>query len=48
MRSFIVLCHYDGVLKSEEKDFVNIGGERRVVLKDTDVSFDIFERQKDV
>lgn len=45
MRSVVVLCHCDGILKSEEEDHIYIGGERRVFLIDGDVPFDIFESQ---
>lgn len=45
MRSYIVLCHYNGILRSEEEDPVYIGGEKRVLLVDGDVPFDLFESQ---
>lgn len=32
----MVLCYYDGILRSEEKDPVYIGSERRVVLVNGD------------
>lgn len=42
----MVLCHYDGILKSEEEGSVYIGGERRVVLIDNDATFEHFESKK--
>lgn len=33
----MVLCYYDGFLRSDEEDPVHIEGERRVVLIDDDV-----------
>lgn len=39
----MVLCHYDGVLRSGEEYLVYIGGERRVVLTNGDVAFEHFE-----
>lgn len=38
-----MLCHYNGILKSEKEDLVYIGGERRVVLINRNVTFDQFE-----
>lgn len=43
MRSVLLLCHYDGILTSEADDPVYIGSERKVILLDGDVFFDLFE-----
>lgn len=45
MKSLLVLCHYDGTLRREEKDLVFVEGDRRVVLIDKDVMSDEFECQ---
>lgn len=45
MRSFEILCHYDGIFRSKEEDHLYIGGGRRVILIDGDVTFNIFESQ---
>lgn len=36
----MLLCHCDRTLSSEEEDFVYIGGERMIVLLDSEVTFD--------
>lgn len=41
----MLLCHYDGILISEEEDAVCIEGERRIILLDDDISYDLFESQ---
>lgn len=41
----MVLCQYDGILKNEEEDRMYVEGERKVVLVDRDVMFDMFESQ---
>lgn len=43
MRPIIVVFHYDGILRSEEKEAVYFRGERRVVVIDVDVTFDRFD-----
>lgn len=45
IRSFVVLCHYDRILRSEHEDPVYVGGERSVVLIHGNVSFDLFNSQ---
>lgn len=45
MSSAVLLCHYNGILRSEEEDPVYIRGEKRVLLIEGDVSFDLFESQ---
>lgn len=41
----MVLCHYEGILRSKEEDPVYVRGERKVVLIDKGVTFDQFESQ---
>lgn len=38
-----MFCHNNGILKSEEDDPVYIEGEKRILLMDRDVPFDLFE-----
>lgn len=45
MRSVVVLCHYGEVFRNEKEDLVFIGGEKRVLLLDTNVPFHLFEIQ---
>lgn len=43
-----MLCQYDGILRNEEEDRMYVESERKVVLVDRDVMFDMFESQKSV
>lgn len=43
MWSFVVVCHYVGILRSDEDDAIYIGGERRVLIVDDEVTLDRFE-----
>lgn len=46
MKSFMVLCHYNRILRREKEYPVYVGGERRDVLINRDVTFDQFESNK--
>lgn len=45
MKTYVVLCHYDGALRCSEKDPVFIRSELKLVLVDGDVSFNLFYRK---
>lgn len=37
----MVLCHINGVLISDKEDILYIRGEKRVVIPEADVAFDL-------